>query len=144
VTHEQQHGPQSLLRAGCDILDPVLKPLGFRFTPENAGMGSGGPFASGTYSRGDRSLELHFRHSLGLVNYHIGDSALDHETYMRLLGVRDKCSYPDFPKMPLDSFRSLANDLKQYCSDFLTGAGDQFHHLSISSKTEKRGFERLL
>src|SRR6266566_1803823 len=95
-----------MLNAGPKFLDSILGRCGFRFMSATSGVGSGGRFASGKYVREDRSLELHFRHSLGLVTYHIEDVSIDHETYMRMLGVRDLCRYPDFPKNPLDSFRA--------------------------------------
>src|SRR5215470_18759503 len=130
MSHMQDAEPKSQLVAGCEFLDPILVPRGFTFKIERAGLGSGGAFASGSYSRADRRLELHFRYSLGLVTYHIGDASLDHESYMRFLGVRDKCSYPDFPKSPLDSFRSLAIDLERFCFDFLVGDGQEFRRMS--------------
>jgi len=73
-----------------------LKPYGFQFVFEKTGSSSGGRFAFGRYVRGDRSLELHFRFTLGLVTYQIGDASLDHESYMRALGVYGQNAYPDF------------------------------------------------
>jgi hypothetical protein len=122
--------PKDCLLKGVRILDPVLTPLGFEFHLESAGKGSGGYFASATYRKDDRTLELHFRESLGLVTYHIGSAALDHETYMRLLGVYGENQYPDFPSDPLESFKHLAADLQSYCSDFLSGDGEEFVRLA--------------
>jgi hypothetical protein len=139
----ENRDPEAVLIKGCGLLDRVFQPNGFRFVLEEVGVGSGGRFASGRYIRGDRSLELHVRHSLGLVRYHIGHVSLDHETFMRMLGVRGQCSYPDFPKEPLDSFQSLAKDLELYCNDFLAGTGDQFRDLSSKCKNEKQGFASL-
>jgi hypothetical protein len=86
-------------------------------------------FASGGYQKGDSRLELHFRQALGMVTYSIGGERLDHETYMRLLGVYGRNRYPDFPQEPLDSFRHLASDIESYCADFLAGNGMQFRSL---------------
>ena len=122
--------PKQTLVAGADILGAVLRPHGYEFRLESEGEGSGGYFASGSFLRDDRRLELHFRHSLGLVTYHIGSCALDHETYMRCLGVYDQNQYPDFPAEPLESFRHLAEDLQKYCSDFVSGDGRQFQALT--------------
>ena len=94
----QHHDPGEILLAGVKLLDPILKPHGFGFLLTGNGVGSGGRFASGKYAREDGSLELHFRHSLGLVTYHLRDMSMSHETYMRMLGLLEQASYPDFPK----------------------------------------------
>lgn len=65
-----------------------------------------------------------------MVTYHVGDASLGHEDYMRLLGVYGRNLYPDFPRHPLDSFRSLASDLENFCSDFVSGEGVQFRALA--------------
>lgn len=114
------------LLAGVKVLDRVLAPSGFFFQLEAHAKGSGGWFASGCYRRGDRTLELHYRHSLGLVTYHIGRESLDHETYMRFVGAFGRNHYPDFPKKPLESFKHLADDITEYCSDFVSGDGSSF------------------
>jgi hypothetical protein len=118
--------PKSQLLAGVEILDPVLEPHGFLFNLENHAKGSGGWFAAGSYTKENRRLELHFRYSLGLVTYHIGQDSLDHEAYMRLLGVYGLNQYPDFPGKPLESFHHLAADIEKYCGDFTSGDGGQF------------------
>ena len=135
--------PLETLAHGCNVLDPILQAHGFRLVPGPVGVGSGGSFASCSYVRDTRLLELHFRYSLGMVTYHIGEASLDHETLMRMLGVRDKSSFPDFTKEPLDSFRNLARDIENYCSDFLSGNGDQFRDLWLKSKNEKRGLAEV-
>jgi hypothetical protein len=122
--------PKYRLLAGAEILDPVLQPHGFVFKLECHDKGSGGPFASGAYCKGDRRLELHFRFSLGMVSYHFGEDSLEHETYMRLLGVYGRNQYPDFPTEPLESFRHLAADIKEYCENFTSGDGEQFRSLA--------------
>ncbi|HKD83044.1 MAG TPA: hypothetical protein VKH81_25370 [Candidatus Angelobacter sp.] len=119
-----------LLTAGAKIIAPVLEPHGFVFKIETHAKGSGGWFASGSFTRENRSLELHFRQSLGLVTYHIDQSLLNHEAYMRLLGVYGENQYPDFPDEPLESFRHLAADIENHCKDFTTGDGLQFHPLA--------------
>jgi hypothetical protein len=135
--------PKDQLVAGRELLDPVLLPHGFTFKLERTGVGSGGAFASGNYSRNDRRLELHFRSSLGLVTYHVASASLGHESYMRLLGVRDKCSYPDFSQSSLDSFRNLASDIERFCSDFLAGDGEEFQRLSASANLLTNGISRI-
>jgi len=114
--------PIDVLRAGTGILDPILLPHGFRWEAERTGKGSGGEFALGEYVRGDRRLELWFRHALGGVTYHIWDKQLDHETYMEALRVpRGENQYPGFPDDLLGGFRRLAHDLSAYCEEFLAG-----------------------
>ncbi len=112
--------------AGVQILEPVLSAAGFVFSLDKVGGSSGGSFASGSYRKSNRVLELHFRYSLGLVTYHIGRSVLDHQTYMRMLGVDEVCQYPGFSDDPLDGFRHLRDDLERFGGDFLTGTGKAF------------------
>jgi len=126
---DEQARPKKHLLAGVEILDAVLRPHGFVFALEHHAKGSGGCFASGSYEKGDRRLEMHFRETLGLVTYSIGGDRLDHETYMRLLGVYGRNQYPDFPQEPLDSFRRLASDINSYCADFVAGDGARFRSL---------------
>ena len=83
------------MEAGVDFLSGLMQSHGFAYAGTAIGKGSGGAFASGEYRRGDRRLELHFRHSLGLVKYHAGDVELSHEDYMwSVLGERYACHYP--------------------------------------------------
>ena len=142
--------PKRLLLAGIELLNPVLVPAGFVFTLNDHGKGSGGWFASGSYKRDERRLELHFRYSLGLVQYHVGTYKLDHESYMRFAGVYGQNKYPDFPERPLESFVHLASDISTYCSDFLSGDGKSYiawskrlQKIPICSKVSGR-FDRLL
>jgi hypothetical protein len=102
------------------------------------GKGRGGNFSFGRYVRQDRFLELHYRYTLGLVTYHIGNDSLDHETYMRFLGVYGNNSYPDFPQNPIDSFHNLAKDLERHCIDFLRGDGGQFRKFAAEWKSDPK------
>jgi hypothetical protein len=116
--------PEQTLIAGCNLLDPVIKPYGFHFVLGASGKGSGGHFASGCYVRDDRRLELHFRHSLGLVIYHLGDAAVSHQAYLQALTQGGGGNlYPGFSGDPLDGFRHLAHDLQRFAGDFLYGGG---------------------
>ena len=112
--------PTDVLRAGCEILDTVLVPHGFHFALRDAARSSGGHFAWGKYVRGDRRLALHFRASLGLVTYHLGDVQVSHESCVRTLhGASVGNAYPGFSDDPLDGFRHLRQDLERYASAFL-------------------------
>ena len=135
--------PKQTLVAGADILGAVLRPHGYKFRLENEGKGSGGYFASGSFRKDDRRLELHFRYSLGLVTYHIGNCSLDHEKYMRCLGVYGHNQYPDFPAEPMESFHHLTEDLQNYCSDFVAGDGRQFQALAASFREDPERFKGI-
>lgn len=124
--------PKVMLVQGAAILDEVLGPAGFVFEFREKGKGSGGHFAWGEFVRGNRSIEVHFRYSLGMVKYHVGTAELTHEDYLKCLGVYEKRHYPDFPNHPLDSFRSLSQDLSEFCADFLTADCSRF--LSCTSR----------
>ena len=113
--------PKEALLDGAKILDAVLLPKGFRFQSRKEGKGSGGNFACGEFVREDRRLELHFRQSLGLVRYHVGDQSAFHESYMRELGGWDQCRYPGFSEDPAAAFHDLAHDLG-LADDFLSGS----------------------
>ena len=137
---DEESRPQKLLLAGVEILDTVLRSHGFVFVLEHHGKGSGGWFASGRYQRDDRRLELHFRQALGMVTYSLGSDRLNHETYMKLLGVYGRNQYPDFPQEPLDSFRCLASDIEKYCTDFVAGDGARFRSLARQHTLKPREF----
>lgn len=117
---------KAALAEGRKVLDRVLEPHGFRFKPGPAGTSSGGAFASGTYVRGDRRLEIHFRQSLGLVAYHLGDQTLSHEAYMwSVLGPTGGNAYPGFSTDALHGFRGLAEDLERHAREFLAGSDNE-------------------
>lgn len=91
------------------------------------GVGSGGAYATAEFTRGNRKLELHFRQSLGIVTYHLGDASLSHEDYMWVVtGERWSTAYPGFSNDPLDGFRHLRADLEQFGGEFLDGQDNAF------------------
>jgi hypothetical protein len=115
--------PKEALFEGVKIIGPLMASNGFTFHFRDEGSGSGGKFAWGEFVRKDRRLELHFRHSLGLVRYHVRKANASHEAYMRELGVWAQCRYPGFSDNPMDAFHNLAHDL-QFAGDFLSGRGE--------------------
>jgi len=115
--------PRELLTRGVALLEPVLRPHGFSFVFREEGQSSGGSFAAGDFVRANRRLELHFRHSLGLVTYHVGTARVSHSGYMEELGVRQRAAYPGFSADPLDAFRDLASDLERFADSFLSDDG---------------------
>jgi len=139
------HEAVRLLKAGRKIVDPIMEVHGFHWQPRGAGKSSGGFFDSGLYVKGDRNLELHFRFSLGLVNYHIGSISLSHEQYMRHVAGKGQAQYPGFSDDPMDGFRHLADDLAKYCGDFLSGSGDEFKKAVTAAKERDKlsGFQKL-
>jgi hypothetical protein len=150
ITESSNNHPNSqplwILRAGVQILDDVMRSHGFSFTLKSANIGSGGAFAYGEYRRRrfrvlpvDRSLELHVRHSLGLVTYHVGKSSLVHEDYMwAAVGRRSATHYPGFSTDPLDGFRHLRADLLEHCSSFLPGPAAEFQELHSKALVLKK------
>ena len=116
------------LRRGTEILGPVLSADGFTYCEGRAAHSSGGEYASGKYVKEDRILEIHFRHSLGLVTYRIGSESIRHEIFMRaLLGQGADNHYPGFASDPMDGFCDLRYDLENFGADFLKGSGEHFH-----------------
>ena len=88
-------------------------------------------------------MELHFRHSLGQVTYHLDDVSLAHADYMRALQVSN--AYPGFSDDPVDGFRHLLSDLTNYAEDFLKGPGEQFTRCAEQAAHLRSlpGFKRL-
>jgi hypothetical protein len=130
--------PKEILRAGSEILNPVMKPHGFTFVEGFSGKSNYENFAQGEFVRDDRRLELHFRHSLGLVTYHLGSLSATHESYMReLLGHDVAHQYPGFSDDPLDGFRHLVHDIENFASDFLTGSGEVLARAALKEAEER-------
>ena len=116
---------KQVLQRGADLLGTLLLPYGFAFEVLGAGRCSGGDFAFGNFRHGDRRIELHFRDSLGMVRYLLGSSSMTHENYMyAVLGAWHASRYPGFSSDPMDGFRDLLSDLKDYGSDFVSGTDD--------------------
>ena len=137
---------REILQQGAAILAPALAPHGFHFSLVASGNASGGAFAQGEFVCGNRKLELHFRFSLGLVNYHLGVFTLTHEDYMRaLLGRSGASRYPGFSDDALAAFEALRRDLLEHCSDFVSGPGEQFRQCVQAHKkyASLSGFQKM-
>lgn len=135
---------RDILTKGALLLEPALKPHGFSFLFRQEGQGSGGHFATGEFIRGDRRLELHFRYSLGLVAYHVGEACVSHSGYMDELGVRERAAYPGFSNEPLDGFRHLADDIERFGEDFLRGGGAVVIRAAAREKAHNESKSRTL
>ena len=133
-----------ILQNGVAILNDVLAAHGFNISSRTEGISSGGSYASCQFSRRNRKLRLHFRHSLGLVEYDVNGVILSHEEYMwSVLGRRGGTSYPGFSNEPLDGFRHLADDLRQYAQEFLDGTDEQFASHADRAAILKRAEPRI-
>ena len=135
---------------GLNILKPILVANNFKWIAGKSGVGSGGTFSSGKFlkrflSSSNRSLEISYRFNLGLVIYTIGKNKLSHEDYMRVAAENNRNEYPGFSEEPAEGFEHLANDLKNFAQDFLTGTGEKF--FMAIEEAEKRnklsGFAKL-
>ncbi len=110
------------LEAGAKILEPALAPHGFVFAIQAVGKGSGGNYAWGMYTAGDRSLHLHHRWGLGIVEYHIGELWVAHSAYLDFLGVERQSEFVSLPKEAgLERYHALLSDLTRFCGDFIYG-----------------------
>ena len=122
--------PNNVLDQGARELTHVLGPAGFEFVQTGSGSSTGGLFASGEFRKGGRRLELHFRHSLGLVRYHVEGQSLAHEELVRavraLRAIQDEGAYPGFSDEPSDAFRQLRADLERFGSVFMSGTSEEF------------------
>ena len=122
---------------GARILGGLLFKKGFEVRFRGAGTGSGGNFAWGEFVRADRRLELHFRQSLGLVRYHVADHSAFHESYMRELGVWERCQYPAFSDNPMVAFKALLHDLA-FAEDFLEGSAEKLRQAAAKEEVAER------
>lgn len=69
--------PAKLMTEGNQLIAAVLEPAGFQPNPIESGVGSGGPFATTRWTRGDQAIELSFRTSVGIVFYRWGAEVYD-------------------------------------------------------------------
>ncbi|MDD4892152.1 MAG: hypothetical protein PHU85_19690 [Phycisphaerae bacterium] len=133
--------PREQLLAGAVILEPAMGPAGFKFQLDATGRGSGGDFATGSFVRGDRRLELHYRWGLGIVVYHVGEWTLDHRSYMKLLDVDLESEFRSSSlDKTLDGFERLKKDLQRFGADFLNGDASQFRKLAEQLKDNPQIF----
>jgi hypothetical protein len=125
--------PTEVLRNGAAELTDILGSHGFRFEVTASGSSSGGQFASGEFRRQDRRLELHLRHSLGMVTYHVGSDSLSHDELTRAVraieNIPETAQYPGFSADPVDGFRHVGADLIRFGRVFTEGTAEEFSAL---------------
>ncbi len=138
--------PQVALRSGAQELARALAPAGFAFAFIKEGEGSGGPFAVGEFRKENRRVEFHFRQSLGLVSYQVGEWTLSHSEYVR--AVRElhgggEAFYPGFSSDPLAGFVDLRQDLERFGDVFLNREDSEFIALAkwAALNPQRRGIE---
>jgi hypothetical protein len=140
--------PREVLERGAAELAEVLHPAGFAFTAVDFDD-DGDPSAFGEFRRGDRSLELRVRRSLGLVRYHFGEESLSHEDLVRGVRALERISaeaeYPGFSDDPAVGFRHLRADLERFGDIFLTGGAKAFRALKkwLDKHPKKSGLAGL-
>jgi hypothetical protein len=138
--------PRDILMCGKAILDTVLVPAGFHFEFREEDKGSGGAFAWGEFVGNGRRLELHFRHSLGLVAYHAAGERVAHEHLMAaVVGRLHATAYPGFSEEPLSGFENLRADLIAHGRVFLAGTDEEFRNAARVAQTfaARKGFAAL-
>jgi hypothetical protein len=123
------------LREGVQILDAVMGPARYRFEVVHDGA-----YVCCRYRRADRTLELHFSHSLRLVSQRIGDLVVMHDDFMRALVGAGGGGYPSSSDDPLDAFRALRTDLRTHCGDFLTGNANRWRAVAERALLDPRRF----
>jgi hypothetical protein len=131
-----------MLQRGSALIAPLLETHGFVFNELGVGNSSGGSYASGKFQKDNRWLELHFRFSLGLISYHLGNCSMSHQDYMHsVIGKPNSGHYPGFSNDPLDGFRHLLVDLQEYGSEFLAESDEcLIRRIEMANNLPRGGF----
>jgi hypothetical protein len=135
----EPHEPRELLQAGVEVLNPFLNSVGYHFQFDHDGQGSGGYYACGRFACGNRSIELHHRWGLGIVNYQFSGFSLDHSAYLDGLGL-DRDSHYLWLRLEagIDRYEGLLEDLRQFCADFLTGTASQWMSIALANAEARK------
>jgi hypothetical protein len=124
------------LLQGVEILNSAMGPASFSFEQVHEGT-----YLCGRYTRGERTLELHFSDSLRLVSQRIGDTVVMHDDFMRALVGPGGGRYPGATDAdPLDGFRRLLADLQSHCGDFLRGSARRWRKVAERALLDPRRF----
>jgi hypothetical protein len=139
---------QKLLLTGIEKINPILNPLRFAFEISGSGVSSGGPFASGFYSNGEKVIGLIYRSGsgLGAVIYQYRQLNIIHDDLMNYLEKSDvsklKFSGRRFASVSKDGgdpFDALASDIQNFALEFLDSNDSDFEgilqQISLSKNT---------
>lgn len=130
--------PQELLEEGRKLLAPILEPHGFVYKAGELGKGSGGHFAKGAFVRSDRKVEFWFRFSLSAGYEFRGMSCAHEDLIWAITGEEGRNKYPGYGEDPLDGFRDLADDLKNFGEAFITGSDSELKELFVRTAMRPR------
>lgn len=132
------------MKKGASILEPTLAPHGFIFSLGEHGRSSGGWFVQATWAKGNRSLHLSLRYSLGLVVYQFEGETIGHEYLMwASTGKRRASQYPGTSDDPLDGFRHLRADLEQHAAVFISGSDTELSRLFQEARKLHEKWENM-
>ena len=118
--------------AGLAIVIPFFESRGFSRTIAKPFEDKDGWLLSATFSRGQRSVELHHQYSLGPVRYRIGDLSIEHLAYLEALGLASKAHYPTYEDDSHAGYPAILHDLEKLLSPFFEGSEQDF--IEIASR----------
>jgi hypothetical protein len=139
--HSPGH-PADAIRDGARILGRVLLPHGFEFHMAAVQPGSGGTSCSGMFRRADRTIEFHYRHGLGLVEYRVGQYKLGHSDFVRAVGSTS-ARYPGFFATASEAFEALASDIESILLSYILAEERAISSVLCELAPPARGFSAL-
>ena len=137
---------QALL-AGVEKVGPILNPIGFMFEISGVGVSSGGPFASGFYSKGEKGIGLIYRSGpgLGAVIYEYDQLGILHTDLMKHLGKSDVSmlkysarKFASFSREKENVFEALAYDIQNFALEFLNSNDAEFKSIIQQISSSKK------
>lgn len=138
--------PTTELEAGIDQIQRFLTGHGLRFTLDESGPGSGGPFARGSIVAGECRVSLSYRFGLGDISLHAEGKRMKLKAYLREVGGYFDAKYPAARSGSLEQFPALAHDLAAFCSEFINGDASRFlaaHRAATIDPDKWRGVRGL-
>jgi hypothetical protein len=135
------------LDAGAAKVLPVLTLHGFEYVPGDAGVSSGGSFATSSFRRGAFEIGLIVRHraALGCPNYSVGEGFAGHHDLIAALGAAGterliSGPWPSFvDRDGTDAFEALSADLEQVILPALTRSEASFRLALANAVHEHQG-----
>lgn len=133
--------PREEIILGSRVLAGALEPHGFVFELGQAGVSSGGAFASGSFKADSRAMEFSVRHGLGQVTYQYGNARIGHEEFLRYSGQWGVHAYRGFGSSVQQSFASLREDLINCLESFVEGREEEFIGITNLRDAEPNRFK---